>query len=214
MKSWWLKSLLSCLAVLLALTAGCSGIKAQPEAGAEDDGAPPFTASDPIEIPKGTPFFIRLQEAISSATAQEGQNFAAVLDEPLESAGRQVIPAGAAVTGRVVAVRRSGRLHDAGYLRLTVIAINVKGKAVPVQASSLFVTGGSYRNRNLAWVGGDAGGGTLFGALTDGSKGALIGGAAGGAGGATAAYAIGKKEVGFNAEHRLGFRLIEPAKLD
>lgn len=213
MKSWWL---VFSLAPVLALAAGCSGIgmKAQPEAGGEGDSAPPFTASGPLEIPKGTPFFVRLQEAISSATAQEGQNFAAVLDEPLEAAGRPVAPAGAPVTGRVVAVRRSGRLHDAGYLRLTITAINVNGKAVPVQASSLFVTGGSYRNRNLAWIGRGAGGGTLLGALTDGGKGALAGGAAAGAGGATAAYATGKKEVGFTPEHRLGFRLIEPAKLD
>ena len=116
----------------------------------------------------------------------------------------------AAVLVRVVAARESGRLHNSGYLRLTLSSLNLSGKEMAIQTSSIFVKGGSYKNRNLAYIGGGAGGGALLGALIGGGKGALVGSAIGATGGATAAYATGKKEVGFSAERRIGFRLAEP----
>jgi hypothetical protein len=211
MKLCWFTRLAPVPFLMLALATGCSGIRSQaPQAGA-DGGAPPFSRAQAIEVPKGTAVYIRLQEAISSATAQEGQNFSAILDEPVVAEGQVIAPQGTLVTGRVVAARQSGHMHDAGYLRLTLSSITLNGKAVPVQTSSLFVKGGSFRNRNLAYVGGGAGGSSLLGGLAVGGKGTLIGGATADHG---AAYAANSKEVGFAAEHRLGFRLIEAMKVE
>jgi hypothetical protein len=64
--------------------------------------------------------------------------------------------------------------------------------------------------RNLAFIGGGAGGGALIGALAGGGKGALIGSLVGAGAGTGAAYATGKKDVGFPAERRLTFRLTQP----
>ena len=136
-----------------------------------------------------------------------------MLDEALEINGKTVAPTGAPLSGRVVAARESGRLHNAGYLRLTLISITLNGKEAPIQTSSLFVKGGSYKKRNFAYIGGGAGSGALIGALVGGGNGALIGSAIGAAGGTTAAYATGKKEVGFAAERRLGFRLMQPLEV-
>ena len=163
-----------------------------------------------LTVPAGTPVPVRLQTAVSSATARPGEHFGAVLDEPLIIDGRTVAERGAAVVGRVVQSRRSGRLHDSGYLRLTLASIAVNGKQVPVQASSVFLQGGSHKKRDLALIGGGAGAGTLIGGLAGGGKGALLGGLIGAGGGTGTAYATGKKDVGFGPERRLTFRLTQP----
>lgn len=205
MKSCRLKGLAPEVILLCGWMMGCSGMRAQPPQSNADNGGLPFAKSQIIEVPTGSPVYIRLQDPISSATAQEGQSFPAVLDEPIVVEGQTIAAQGTVVTGRVVAARQSVHLHDAGYLRLTLSSITLNGKTVPLQTSSLFVKGGSFRNRNLAYIGGGTGGGSLLGAIVGGGKGAV--------GGAGAAYATDKNEVGFAAEHRLGFRLIETLKV-
>jgi len=203
------------LLVLAGLAAGC-GVGAQPPTVVADTPATqqqqqlPFVESKALVVPANTAIYVRLQQSISSSTAQSGQNFSAELDEPLVVDGQTLAPKGAPVTGKVVAARESGHMHNSGYLRITLSSITLNGKTVPLQTNSVFVSGGSYKKRNLAFIGGGAGGGALMGALIDGGKGAAIGSTVGATGGTTAAYATGKKEVGFIAERRLGFRLTQP----
>jgi hypothetical protein len=166
-----------------------------------------------MSIPAGTPIAVQLQASVSSANSLPGQQFDAVLAEPLVINGKTVAPRGAPAIGRVTAARKSGRLHNSGYLRLTLASVTVKGQSIPVQTSSVSVAGGSHRNRNLAWIGGGTGAGALIGALAGGGKGALIGSAVGAAGGTTTAFATGKKDVGFGAERRLTFRLMQPLRV-
>jgi hypothetical protein len=209
--------LLLALLALAGIIVGCNmAAKSPAPVPAADNSSSqqlPFTESKPLGVPVNTAIYIRLQQGISSATAQSGQNFSAVLDEPLVVDGQTLAPRGTAVTGRVVAARESGHLHNAGYLRITLSSIALNGKIMPLQTNSVFVSGGSYKKRNLAFIGGGAGGGALIGALVGGGKGAAIGSVAGAAGGTGAAYATGKKEVGFVAERRLGFRLTQPLNI-
>lgn len=162
-----------------------------------------------ITVPAGTVIAVRLQNTVSSATASPGESFDAVLDEPLVIKGQTVADRGAAVTGRVVEAKSSGRLHSSGYLRLTLASITIKGKAVPVQTSSLFAKGVNHNKRNAALIGGGAGAGALIGGLAGGGKGALIGGLVGAGAGTGGAYATGKKDVAFGVERRLSFRLTQ-----
>ncbi len=217
MKPYWLnKYLVLALLGSCALAIGCNGVGTQPPTAAPENQVSqhlPFSGNQGAVVPKGTPIYVRLDQTISSTTAQAGEHFSAVLDEPLEVDGQTVVPQGTKVNGQVVAASESGRLHNAGYLRLTLSSLMLNGKEVAIQTSSIFVKGGSYKNRNLAYIGGGAGGGALLGSLIGGGKGALIGSAIGAAGGTTAAYATGKKEVGFSAERRIGFRLAEPLSI-
>jgi hypothetical protein len=165
---------------------------------------------EPITIAAGTPVTIRLQNTISSATAQPGDMFDFTLIEPLVVNGRTVASSGAAGVGRVVAAKASGRLHNAGYLRIAMSSIEVDGKQVPVQSSSIFLSGGRYVKRNTAIIGGSAAGGAVVGGLLGGGKGALIGAGVGAGAGTATAAATGKKEVTFAAERALTFKITQP----
>lgn len=165
--------------------------------------------AESLTVPSGTPVTVRLQSAVSSESANAGDKFDAVLDAPLEINGKTVAPAGAAVTGRVVAAEKSGRLESPGMIQLALSSITVNGKAVPVSSSSVIARGASHKKRNLGWIGGGAAGGALIGGLAGGGKGALIGSAVGAGAGTGTAYATGKKDVGFGVERRLTFRLTQ-----
>jgi hypothetical protein len=168
---------------------------------------------DQLVIPSGTAITVRLQNGVSSATSSPGDQFEAVLDQAVIADGRTIAAEGTKVNGRVINVRRSGRLSHPGYLRIALSSMTINGKAVPVESSSIMVAGASHKKRNLGWIGGGAGGGALIGAIASGGTGALIGTAIGGAAGTTTAFATGKKDVGFGPERRLTFRLTHPVTI-
>lgn len=193
---------------LLAIAIGCSGVGAQPPDSQADTASPPFS-NEGITVSKGTPIYVRLQQPISSVTAEQGDDFSAVLDDAVTVNGRVVVPQGTAASGRVVAARKSGRLHDAGYIRLVLSSVTIKGKEIPIQTSSVFVEGGSYKNHSMAYMGGAVAGNSLMAALAGNGESGLVGSGADDSDGASAAYINGKKEVGFAADRRMSFRLIK-----
>lgn len=163
-----------------------------------------------VTVPETTPIHVTLDQAVASDENRPGDHFEARVSQPVIVDGKTVIPQGAYAEGLVVDARRSGRLRGRARLQLALETVNVNGQNYDVRTVSSWRTGGDHKKRNLAWIGGGAGGGLLIGALAAGGKGALIGGPIGAAAGTTVALVTGKKDIHLRAETPLTFKLAEP----
>jgi len=126
------------------------------------------------KLPEGTPIPIRLRSALSSASSHAGDTFHAIVDEPVAIDGLTLIARGTAATGRVLEAKPSASsrgnsldsLHESspegspepGYLRIVLVSLDVGGRTVMIETSSIFAKGGSREERNP--VAGTASGGT------------------------------------------------------
>ncbi len=106
------------------------------------------------KLPEGTPIPIRLQSALSSASAHAGDTFSGTVDEPIVIDGQTLIDRGAPATGRVLeakpAANSPGRSLAPGYLRVVLISLNVGGRPLMIETSSIFAKGGVREERNPA----------------------------------------------------------------
>jgi len=104
------------------------------------EGAPPFR--NPLNLPAGTLVTVRLAKPISADELGTNGPFDAILDDAVVVDGVTIIPRGAGAAGLVESARTSRLKHDRGYVRLTLESIDVAGRKLPVQTSSLFAKGG------------------------------------------------------------------------
>jgi hypothetical protein len=104
------------------------------------------------KLPEGTPIPIRLQSALSSASAHAGDSFSATVDEPIVIDGQTLIDRGTLATGRVLEAKPSakslGHSPAPGYLRIVLVSWNVGGRPVMIETSSIFAKGGVREERN------------------------------------------------------------------
>ncbi len=186
----------------------------EPVAGAAESAAP-APILPPVTIPGGTNLSVRLLETISSTTARPGREFAAELAAPVVVHDVVIFPRSSRVRGRVVSARESGRLHDPGYLRLTLDAMQTPdGRWINIRTTSVSARGRSQKKRDVGIIGGVAGLGAVIGGLAGGGKGAAIGAASGAGAGTAAAYATGKRDVAFSTERKLNFATVGTVVVD
>ena len=74
-----------------------------------------------------------------------------------------VVPRGANVTGRVVYAKPSGRLRGPAELTVTLTSLEVGGQTYSIVTTHKSWRGKSHKKRNLEWIGGGAGAGSLVG---------------------------------------------------
>jgi hypothetical protein len=154
-------------------------------------------------IPAGSHATVRINTALSSATAHAGEGWSGTLTHEILSHGKVVARAGTPVKGKVTYVNRSGRLHKPGALTLRLTSINGE----TVYSYRITRQGKSHTKSNATKIGGGAGAGALIGAIAGGGKGAAIGAAAGAGAGTGVAVATGKEEVRIPAESVLTFTI-------
>lgn len=185
-------------------------ISARVETESADRSAPVRTE---IEIPRGTPLHVRLDQGLSTHANHAGDGFDATLTRPVMLHGGTVLPAGTRFQGHVTTADASGRLKGRAVIAVTLDAFRANGREHRVSTSRLSRVSEAHKKRNALLIGGGAGLGAAIGAIAGGGKGAAIGGLAGAGAGTAGAAATGKLHAAFPSEAGLTFTTTAPVRL-
>ena len=168
-------------------------------------------------VPDGTKVSVRTEETIDSATAAEGQTYAAELTQDVVDAnGDVVIPQGSNAQIVIRSASKGGRFRGASDLVLDLQSISVGGQQYVVSTTDLQQKGkqGMGANKRTAeYTGGGAALGAIIGAIAGGGKGAAIGAGAGAGGGALTQVLTKGGSIKVPAETVLTFQLDKPVKI-
>lgn len=160
-----------------------------------------------VVIPAGTSLTVRTQTAISSKTAQPGESFAATLADPISVDGKEVVPEGSTVEGKVVDAKAKGKIKGEAVLKLELVNLVVKGNTYPIRTSMTGFSQKGKGKRTAATTGGGAALGAIIGGIAGGGKGAGIGALAGAGAGFVGGAFTGNKQIELPAETALTFKL-------
>jgi len=155
-------------------------------------------------VPAGTVLMVRLDTTLATFSNRVGDPFRGSITQPIVVEGKTVIPAGAAVEGRVTKITEPRRISgkptigilpeavilptgERYYLDATLTDTNIRG--TDVNNEGQFKGSGHDRHDTIV-QGGGAAGGMLIGGLVGGPVGVLVGGVIG-AGGTTGLW-LGK----------------------
>ena len=98
-----------------------------------------------ITVPDGTKLRVRLDQTISSATADEGQGIELSVTEPVKVGDQVVIPEGARVTGTVTLAQEKRHMGRAGKLDFSIDRVRAAdGEWIPLRYTVTKRNGGSH----------------------------------------------------------------------
>jgi hypothetical protein len=161
-------------------------------------------------IPTGSKVVIRMIDSVNSEKNKIGEQFIAVLDEPVFQGGVEVIPRGADIRGRIANINDAGRISGSAQLGLELTQVVVNGIPYSVTTSEYQEVGEARGGQTAKRAAAGAGIGAVIGAIAGGGKGAAIGAGVGG-GGATAVQVLTKGEkLNIPSETKLEFTLRAP----
>lgn len=149
--------------------------------------AQPVMADDPARgeqvwiVPVGTEMDVRLQTALSSATAKVEQRFEATTMVDLTMGDAVRLPAGTLVRGFVGSVRAAGRVERRGSLTLAFDEVLLPSGPTRLRASVTQAMDGKT-SEDASRIGAGAVVGGIIGGLLGGGKGLLLGVLVGGGG--------------------------------
>jgi hypothetical protein len=183
-------------------------------------------ATQTFTIPDGTRIQARLETSLSSKTNRQGDRFTAKVIESILLAGKEVIPEGTTLEGRVAEVKSAGRVKGRSEMNLSyerLIFPNGVSETIVASQAELdetqkeevdhkegTVKGESSRKGDVAEVAGGAAVGAGVGAIAGGAKGTAIGAGVGGLIGLADSMRRKGKEVEIPAGTRFIIRLDRP----
>ena len=145
-----------------------------------------------IVLRAGTELLVRLTTTLSTKANQNGDPWVGRVIEPIFAEGREVVPAGSTVDGRVTYVKEPGRATGTGQMRLVAETITTPQEGTFTIVASLenaqgaegsklkgeegTIEGpGKDKKATAKEAGIDAAGGAAVGAMVHGGSGALYG---------------------------------------
>jgi hypothetical protein len=177
--------------------------------------APAQPLPNTLTIPAGTVLVIRANDYLSTDKNQVGDQFTAVLDQPLVVNGWVVARRGQVLIGKVKDVRKAGRIKGTSELGVELTDITVvDGRQLPILTELWKASGGTSHGQDAATIATTTGVGALIGAAADWGRGAAIGAGAGAAAGIGAVLLTRGRPTVLYPEDQLSFRLVDPVKID
>lgn len=168
-------------------------------------------------LPSGTHVSVRTEDTINSATAAEGQTYAAeVTDDVTDANGDVVVPHGANAQLVIRSASKGGRFRGTSDLVLDLQSISVEGQQYNVNSTDVKESGkpGFGANKRTAiYTGGGAALGAIIGAIAGHGKGAAIGAGAGAGAGALTQILTKGGSIQVPAETVLTFQLDKPVQI-
>jgi hypothetical protein len=133
-----------------------------------------------IRIPDGTEISVRLEQPVSSATAQEEDRVRATIQRPVRVGGQVALPAGTEIRGIVRDAVPAERLRRAGRLQVSFDSLYVNHARIDLRTRvvSLESQEEGRETARKAGIGAIIGG--VVGGLLKGKTGVLVGALAGG----------------------------------
>ena len=156
-----------------------------------------------------------MNDYLSSDHSKIGDQFTAVLDQPLVVNGWVVARRGQVLVGQVKEVRQAGRIKGTSELGVELTDMTtVDGRQVPILTELWKASGGTSHGQDAATVGTTTGLGAVIGAAADWGRGAAIGAGAGAAAGIGAVLLTRGRPTILEPEEPLSFRLVDPVRID
>jgi tRNA A-37 threonylcarbamoyl transferase component Bud32 len=201
------------VAILLALAAAIlwsQGSPRRPSEASGDAGSDLVVEEEPsllgrllgrkatlaITIPAGTELSLELETALTSETAESGDEFTATLRKTIAIEGVEAVPEGSKIAGHVSYAAGAGKTAGRGALTLELDSLELEdGGAIDLRAEPIAFEARSTRKKDAGVIGGLAGVGAVVGGIVGGKKGAVIGGAAGGGAGTAVVLTTRGEEV-------------------
>jgi len=172
-----------------------------PAAGTASLPAVANTAADPgpvyrdVTIPAGTMLPLSLTSSVASDTSTVEDAVSAELTRAITINGRDVLPAGAQLTGHVTEVDGSGRVKGRAMVAFRFTSLRTGGDQYDVQSSPLSHLAPATKGEDATKIGIGAGAGAVIGGLIGGKDGAAKGAAVGGGAGTGVVLATKGQEM-------------------
>src|SRR5216684_3179374 len=228
---------LAALALAACLSAGAYAQEEQtqdprpkPTYAPQDADKPPYSHDQPapaaprpqaqsvpgtLTVPAGAILSIRINEYLSSDHNRIGDQFTAVLENPIVVNGWVVARRGQTLLGQVKEARKAGRVKGTSELGIELTDMTVvDGRQLPILTELWKGSGGTSHGQDAATVATTTGLGALIGAAADWGTGAAIGAGAGAAAGIGAVLLTRGRPTVLEPEEQLSFRLVDPVRID
>ena len=177
---------------------------------AKPNKAPSRATSREVTIPAGTPLSLSLTSSLASDTSGIEDAVTAELTQPILIDGREVVPAGASVSGNVTSVEDAGRVKGRGQVAFRFTTLRTGREQYQMRSTLVSREADATKSEDATKIGIGAGAGAAIGGILGGKKGAAQGAAVGGGAGTGLVLATKGKEIRLGPGDDVSSKLTSP----